>query len=492
MPPSSTVSSGSVEQRPRLGALRWRDRLVLLAPALACALITLTTISTRAIWLDEAYTAWASTLDRHDLVSLVTRSHDMVHATYYLLMRSYIFEFGHSIVTLRLPSVVSMALACLAVTLVGSRMCGRRCGLLSGFAFALLPVAWAFGTEARSFALATALASWATWALVRQADGAERSPWGWVAYAVLLTLAGYVFLYAWLVVLAHAALLVARGRGPHRIAGRALIAQAASLVALAPLLWFAYAQRRQAGWIVQDTWGGIAKTMQFAFGDGGRMTLVAAVCCWMVMGFGTAVVVRTDPRHGSARQLVAMGWAWLVAPGSVLLLASLWTPVFVGRYITFCAPGAALLIGISLDRMRMPARVLVATALVVLSLAIYSKPADVAGIDKWADKAGILAQHARPGDAVLTSPRFYELVGRVDSWPAEVVTLTLDDSKRDSDYLPVVDGIAWDAHPSVVWLVPYGCIETGDRELLASMGYDRVDVFAVGPCAVERYQRAGP
>ncbi len=100
--------------------------------------------------------------------------------------------------------------------------------------------------------------------------------------------------------------------------------------------------------------------------------------------------------------LLRMALPWLVLPPAILLTASVIHPVYIFRYIVYCIPAAALLIGAALAAL---GRYAGPVALVVIVLAgLHSQLAERRpdGHDvniRHADR--LVARYERPGDALL-------------------------------------------------------------------------------------------
>jgi mannosyltransferase len=107
------------------------------------------------------------------------------------------------------------------------------------------------------------------------------------------------------------------------------------------------------------------------------------------------------PRNWPAG-LVALALPWLILPPAILLTASLVHPVYTFRYIVYCIPAAALLIGAAvaaLGRYAGPAA-LVLILVAGLPAQIAQRYPDGHGINiRAADR--IVRRHAQPGDALL-------------------------------------------------------------------------------------------
>jgi mannosyltransferase len=101
-------------------------------------------------------------------------------------------------------------------------------------------------------------------------------------------------------------------------------------------------------------------------------------------------------------RLPALGLPWLVAPPLVLFVMSQFQPAYTFRYIVFCTPAAALLIGTGLAAAGRLAGAAGLALIVLLALPAQlgergpSGHADnIRGLDQ------IVARYERPGDAVL-------------------------------------------------------------------------------------------
>ena len=109
--------------------------------------------------------------------------------------------------------------------------------------------------------------------------------------------------------------------------------------------------------------------------------------------------------------------AWLIAPSVLLIVSHFVLEDFTARYLSFCAPAAAILMAVALDRLvsryasaHQPAQtravgMLTAGMLVLVALAApvylsqrqpYSK-----NDSDWAQISATLARHAAPGDAIV-------------------------------------------------------------------------------------------
>ncbi|MDN3026096.1 glycosyltransferase family 39 protein [Streptomyces sp. S.PB5] len=336
------------------------------------------------MWGDESVTYQ---LAHRDLSQIwLTAQHvDLVHALYYAVMHGLFGLFGGGLLTLRLPSVLAMSVAASGVGLLGLRLAGARAGLLAGLVFPLLPQVQKYAQEGRSYAMVCALVTWSTYALVVSVP--HRSRWRWAVYGSTMLAACLLHEFAALALLAHGVTLVV-SRVPRPVL-RAWSAAAAGVVAgLLPLAVFSAGQSEQVSWI------GAPVRLQYF--------LVVAVV-------GVACALAPLRARGPVR-LSALAVPILALPGLLLLIASLFKPLFVDRYVLYSNIGIALLLGAWMDyfhrrqrssRIAWIAVVAVLAALVPSSLSLrtpQSRSNDATAI------AALVRTQGRPGDGVLYLP----------------------------------------------------------------------------------------
>ena len=219
-------------------------------------------------------------------------------------------------------------------------------------------------------------------------------------------------LFALLLVVAHAVTL-AWSRREYRVDRgfvlRWAAAVAATLILVSPVAVVGYSQLHQIHWIKPPGLYSLISVERLV-GD-----TLPFLSCWS----------SSPARWWSARAWSARGWParradgprrpahwppgllrlalpWLLLPPAILLTASVIHPVYTFRYIVYCIPAAALLIGAALAAL---GRYAGPVALVVIVLAgLHSQLAERAadGHDvniRRADR--LVARYERPGDALL-------------------------------------------------------------------------------------------
>lgn len=380
-----------------------------------------------SLWGDEAATLMSAKRPVATLIPMLFHV-DAVHGLYYLGMHGWIRIAGDSPFALRLPSAVAIGFAVAAVTLLAGRRGGPKAAIVAGLVACVLPRMTYAGEEARSFAFTAGAAAWLTLLLVWLIDGGGRAAPAsvrracWAVYAAGMALTSYLFLYTASLLLAHLAiLLLSRASRPTLRAW--LIAGGCVLVALAPLGLLAYFERSQIGYLADQTLDPSSLLWQPWF-DNGWVALVAwalillAIGAWVRGRWGRKARAERAAVPGPAGpapiDATLVGATWLIVPTGAMLLINLVFPMYTGRYSTFAAPAAALLIAEGLlvlgrfvtRRGAVPA--IAATGVGALLFIAISTPAYLnqrgpysKNDSDWSEVSSAMASVRQPGDAVV-------------------------------------------------------------------------------------------
>ncbi len=370
-----------------------------LLPAAVTLLAGLYRISGPSFSKDETATLAAVHRSFPQLIRMLSHV-DVVHGAYYVLIWVVVRVFGGSSeLIVRLPSALAMAAAAYVITLLGRRLASGWAGLAAGLTFAILPSVSSYAQDAREGALLAALAATASYCLVRAADaGPAGRRHGWLTgYGGVLALLGFGNLFALLLVVAHALTLWLWRRGQDLWRGW-VIAVLAAAVAVGPVAVVGYSQLHQIHWIQPPGIKDVLTVQRLL----GRTSLVLASVA-VVAAAVACRLARRRPLGGCwPGRLAALCLPWLVLPPVILLTASLAHPVYTFRYIVFCIPAAALLIGsamVALGRYAGPAA-LIALLVIGLPTQVFQRSAVGHGINiRQVDR--IVARNREPGDALL-------------------------------------------------------------------------------------------
>jgi mannosyltransferase len=387
---------GPVGEQPEPADRSGRVHCFLAPAALALALGLWGITRQGTMWRDESVTYQVAHRSLPEIWALLQNA-DAVHGLYYFLMHGLFALWDGGLVTLRLPSVLAVAVAAGLVGLTGCRIAGRGAGLLSGLVFALTPEVQMYAQEGRSYALVCALVALGTYLLLRCLTEPSRRLW--ILYGLSLLAASWLHEFAVLALPAHGiTVLACRADRPVR---RAWAVTAASVAAgLVPLVLLSAGQSGQVSWISGP------KPKEWL-----EITGVALV----------AVLCARYPAPGRRPVLLPrLALPLAVLPTAVLLLSALHEPMYVDRYVLFTDIGFALLVGTSLSalvtavshrgplRARLPrTTALTATALAAL-LALTPVTLQMRTPDSRKDDVTAVAEEVRhvsaPGDGVVFAP----------------------------------------------------------------------------------------
>ncbi|MGW6878076.1 glycosyltransferase family 39 protein [Streptomyces xanthophaeus] len=351
-------------------------------------------------WTDEIVTLDVARRSWPQLTELLGHV-DAVHGLHYVLMYLVGQVAGVSEFTMRLPSAVAVAVAAAGLARLGRLLGGPRLGLCAGLLLAVLPTASRYAQEARSFAFVMAAAVLATGALVKalSGDSRVRRP---VSYAVFIALLGWFNVLGLLLVAAHTATIALRRPG-RRTVVRLLLAQAAGIAAVVPLLILASAQSAAVGEAAPVT-AGTPFTYFTWLLTPGQDTLPTALKLLLTLTALAALTLLLVRRRNAPPLALAVGVPWLAVPPPVLMAVSLGHPLFAYRYLLFCLPALALLLAAAFTvapaRLQLLLALLAAVPLAASHLAIRqedSRPWDTRAV------IGTLRTLDVPGDAVLFS-----------------------------------------------------------------------------------------
>jgi mannosyltransferase len=302
------------------------------------------------------------------------------------------------LVTMRLPSVLATALTAGLVGITALRLTARpAAGLLSGLAFAITPEVQMYAQEGRSYAMVSALVAVATYLFVTLLERTSKVLWFFYGLAILT--ASLLHEFAVLTLMAHG-ITLHRSLPSGRTRRYFAVSAASVFVGLLPLILFSMSQSSQVSWI-----GGPKLREWFEIAG---VALAAFLCATYLSRSGRPVNV---PRLALPLALV---------PTAALLLAAVYEPMYVDRYVLYTNIGFALLAGTSItylageakglpfaqnQKVRNLSFVVLGTAFVAAMLPVTlqmrtpdSRKDDVTAIAREVEKM------SEQGDAVLFAP----------------------------------------------------------------------------------------
>ena len=313
-------------------------------------------------------------------------------------------------VWMRLPSVVAMSFAVLAIAALTTRWLGLRAGIFAAGIALALPVTSRFGQEARPYAFSVlcVVLGVMCWRDARF----PTSRWRWSLLVALVVLAGAFHPYSLLIILV---LTVASMFVPAEQRRRRLVVTVGcELGAVALLSPFLLVVARRASGQPNPPSLSFANVVETA----GRLPVVllsyplSIPCAFVALALAVSGFVVGWRAHGAGRQVVVVAAIWLVLPPIALcvLQGVAGAPGLVTRYWLFSLPAIPVLAAIALASLARRARwAATACTAALIVLAIPSQIL-VRGVN------GHLGQGWRDFSAVLSIPVLRSLPLVTGSW----------------------------------------------------------------------------
>lgn len=292
---------------------------------------------------------------------------------------------------LRAPSVVAVALASVAVYVLGARLFSRLAALVAGVALATSELTVDLGSQVGGLALAVLAATVATWLFVVAAESGRRI--AWFGYTVVAAAGVYVHASVAFVLVAHAVALLWLPRRSAKTAGVSVcIAAAVGLPAVVQAL---DGRRHLVDALSQPDLGDVARAVHDV---SGRNVLV------LVLGVAGVVALALGRVPGGEHWKLALLATWAVAPLAGVLVLSIARPSLDWRYLAVSAPATAILAAVGL--LQLPRREAVAGAAVAVLIlsglrvaqSLRSTP------ENWRAASAYALARKEPGDRVVITP----------------------------------------------------------------------------------------
>jgi len=357
-----------------------------------------------SFWYDEAATISASYSRSLGQLWRMLANVDAVHGLYYLLMHGWFQISPPTEFWSRAPSGLAIGGAAAGVVVLGKQFSSRTAAVASGVFCAILPrTTWA-GIEARPYALSMMAAVWLTVLLVR---AARRDTGGlWLSYGIALALSIVLDAYLALLLVAHFAFIVVFRRA-RTVLVRFAVTSAVVVCALTPFVVTVIGQAHQIGWIApigRRTLEDVVVQQYFErsppFALLSALVIGAAITLWLS---------RSAQLAQANRQLLVLAVAWLAIPTApILIYSALVHSIYTPRYLSFTAPGMALILGVCAAAVAVKPWT---TAVIVSLFAVAAVPNYLLaqlnpyakyGMD-YSQVADLITARAAPGDCLLVN-----------------------------------------------------------------------------------------
>jgi mannosyltransferase len=461
--PVNDASSGRTRWRAALASIE-ASRWSVLIPAAAAAILGITTIGSKSMWLDEGFSASVIQLPTIDLLSYLLH-HEMQASPYYPVLQAW-SALGHGEAWLRLLSVVFGVIGVAATYALGRRF---GVALPAALLLAVSPYFIHYEQEVRAYTLLVAWSAITTLAYVRLLDRPNR----WRALAYVVAAAGLLYIHTlsgWMLV-AHA-LLTFVSVGAHW-RWRLLALYIPVLILAIPLIRFLIINRERVDWIPSVTPSLIGHELSQLLG-----AALVALALTVVTVLGVA--------RGWRRELPVLRLPLLLVTltiGGVLLMSLLIQPLFVSRYLIGVLPFVFIIVARAAAALPWPRAIMAG----LLGLSLVSTGSWlVNGVkDDWRAAAAYVEANLQPGDGVVIWPNFYRLPFAYYAAPGEPL---YPSTPWSTLYLPMW-GMFIDLPPDVdnerIWLVrSENFVPPADIAALLTH-YQEVDVATFGTAQPE-------
>jgi mannosyltransferase len=473
----------------------WSALIAVLPAALAIA-ICRRDVGKREMWNDEYATWHGATLPLSDLEKLL-RHTDLVHATYYLFMHVWIEFVGDSPFLLRLPSLVAMGLAAAGVALVGRRLVSTPVGLVAGTIFAVIPSISRYGQEARSYAIVTMGATFATIMLLRALEKDTRLRL--VLYGLSVALVGFVHFVALTVLAAHAVLILKVTRPNEARRWRVAETAGIALLAVIPLLALASHQSSSISWIKADT----AAVKTFPEGVFKSAPVTGVIIVLALLG---TIFLLVSRRPGD-RAVAAMLATWALVPPIFCYVSFSVLHLFLPRYVLFILPAWSILAAVAACRTGQVVwrHLWPLTAIVVVAVVAWvGLPAQgivrESPVDGQPDYRGAITMvhdKLKPGDGIVYNDTF----GQLSDLAREAVAYEMRDEPQPRDVFLRQTAQERGSYSASECVDSKQCLGSAPRLWLIYTGYspdpfagmspDRVALLKLGYSVAQTYRFSG-
>ncbi|HUP83132.1 MAG TPA: glycosyltransferase family 39 protein [Candidatus Limnocylindria bacterium] len=408
------------------------SRWAVVIPIAVAAVLGISNIGSKSMWLDEAFSASIIQLPTPDLVAYIAH-HEMQASPYYLVLQAW-SALGHSETALRLLSVIFGVLGVLATYALGRRY---GVGLAAAMLLAVSPFFIHYEQEVRVYTLLVAWCAITTLAYLRLVERPNR----WRAAGYVVVAVGLIYIHplnAWMLV-AHglATLLWA----PREWRVRLLALYVPVAIAALPIARYLILNRARADWIPGSTPFVVAHQLSQLLG-----AAALAIALTLVIALGLGRAWRSElPALRLPLLLVAL------TLGGILLMSLLIQPLFVDRYLIGVLPMLFIVVARAVAALPWPR--LVFAGLLAVSLVGTGSWLIDGTKDDWRAAGAYVESHVQPGDGVIIWPNYYRLPFAYYATPGEPL---YPSTPWMTLYVPMW-GLSIDLPPEVdnqrIWLV---------------------------------------
>jgi mannosyltransferase len=366
-------------------------------------------LQAESAWLDEAF---AVGIARDGLERVLYETALDVHPPlYYVLLTGWLKLAGTSIGAARLFSVLCSLGVLVAAHVTGTRLAGRRVGLITAALLAVSPFQVEFAQEARMYAQLTLLATLSTLGFIKLFEPL-RLHW-FLFYVVVTALMTYTQVYGLFIIGAQALAIVVdtlwRRRAALDATGAWIAAQAlvfAGFLWWLPVFTWQVSLVQTSFWISEPEPMGFLGSFRAYAASPGMLSLL-----WLLIAIGAFHLARRPTAPPATRPALFFVLPWLAGPILFpFVLSLIGSPIFLPKYTIAASVPFALLAAAGISAV--PFHVIRSAILVAcVALSVRALPAyyNVASKDGWRDAVPIVEALARVEDAVVLYPYFNKI-----------------------------------------------------------------------------------
>jgi mannosyltransferase len=374
---------------------------VYLVPVAVAAALVLVHWSDEPFWRDEVATVSVAGRPLTETVRVLVNG-EFNGSLYYLLINPWISLFGDGESAVRLPSLLFTLAGIAAAVHLSRTLWGLTAAAVTGAILASSQFLLSYAGEARTYALATALAPVATMLFVRAVEREEQRDW--LLWAIVCGALVYAEALAALLVAVQLCSLVCLESWRRRGLGRGVGALAVIVTPLIAVTVISGGEG-QTSWIPQFRLVDLRLFATSVAGPAAVRLLFAAVALAAVGLLGRELIRH---RRSEATWRMALPVMWAVLPVIALAVISLRKGLFIDRYLLFTLPGFAVMAGGVVAST--PAAAGRAAAAILLlacfALAVADPPWELERTEDLRAAAAFVANGTRPGDGIAYSPAF--------------------------------------------------------------------------------------
>lgn len=358
-------------------------------------------LTSESLWIDEGYSLALSTRSVCEIVRGAAA--DQHPPLYYLLLHFWLLP-GRSVFHLRYLSVLIGVLSVAAVAAMGKSTLGQRVGIISTALAALSPMHIWYSQEARMYILLllfTTLSAYGTWQFFKNRANAWKLLFGGSILAL------YTHYFAVFIIMFEN--LVALIWGLIRKNGRSLFEwsaiQVLTLALFTPWLPIALHQaiHHQMNWIGPLTIGKIYSTLSWMVLGNSHAQQGAYALLFGIVVIAIVWAAQNSLRKENRSSFVFLG-LWFALPLGIIMLISLWYPIFQSKQCLILLPPLLLLIASAITELPKTLRWLLVAILCFSTITSLYSLYTTNTKHGWREAAVYIEDNYQTGDILYFNP----------------------------------------------------------------------------------------